>query len=172
MTETKARRAWIAALMTTHGDKLVAFARRRVGSLAKDLVQEAMLRLWQSELVTGAVVTAWLYRVVRNLAIDEARKVRVMGESMAEFGALQHVQPEDRMALQEGARRVLERVATLPPRQQEVVRLKLVDELSYQEIGEVLGLTATNVGFILNAAMKTLRSEVADVVPDFVRRGA
>ncbi len=166
------RRSWFDEVVAAHEHKLVAFARRWVGSMAKDLVQEALLRLWQSELQPGATVTAWLYRVVRNLAIDESRKVRTIGEAAAEFGVWHHVAAEDRMGLEAGARKVLERVATLPPRQQEVVRLKLVDELSYQEIGDVLGLTATNVGFILNAAMKTLRNEVADIVPDFVRRRA
>lgn len=162
----------MAALVKAHGPRLGAFARRWVGSLGNDLVQEALLRLWGSEVATGANATAWLYRVVRNLAIDEARRVRVLGEAAADYGALQHVAAEDRIALAEGTRRVLERMARLAPRQQEVVRLRLVDELSYQEIGDVLGLTATNVGFILHTALSELRAEAADVVPDFVRRGA
>lgn len=168
----RARRVWMEGIVKAHERHLIAWARRWAGAHATDLVQEALLRLWRSDLATGSIATAWLYRVVRNLAVDEARRVRVIGQPMADFGTLNHVVPEDRMALAEGARRVLERLATLPPRQQEVVRLRLVDELSYQEIGEVLGLTATNVGFILHAALSTLRSEAQDIVPDFVRRGA
>jgi RNA polymerase sigma-70 factor (ECF subfamily) len=50
--------------------------------------------------------------------------------------------------------RVVEAMAGLPPRQQEVVRLKFQHGLSYKEIGQVMNLTATNVGFILHTAIK------------------
>lgn len=164
------RQAWLRELVRAHEARLVTYARRWVGGLADDLVQEAFMRLWRSELATGEAAAGWLYRVVRNLAIDEARSVRSSGRSAGDFGALEHVAPEDRLALAEGVRRVLERLATLPPRQQEIVRLRLVDGLSYPEIAETLGLSATNVGFILHTALTALREGAAEVVPDFIRR--
>lgn len=48
----------------------------------------------------------------------------------------------------------------LPPKQQEVLRLKFQANLSYKEISEVTGLTPSNVGVILHTAVKTLRGKM------------
>ena len=45
----------------------------------------------------------------------------------------------------------------LSPNQQEVVRLKFQDELSYKQISSVTGLTVSNVGFLLHTAIRRLR---------------
>ena len=45
----------------------------------------------------------------------------------------------------------------LSPRQQEVLRLRLQAELSYREIADVTGLSVSNVGFHLHAAVRSLR---------------
>ena len=45
----------------------------------------------------------------------------------------------------------------LPDNQQEVVRLKFQNEMTYQEIADVTGLSVTNVGSLLHTALKRLR---------------
>ena len=57
--------------------------------------------------------------------------------------------------------RVVEAIACLPPRQQEIVRLKFQHGMSYKQIADVMKLTPTNVGFILHTAIKTLRDQFA-----------
>ena len=52
-------------------------------------------------------------------------------------------------------------LAGLPDNQQEVVRLKFQDGLSYKEIAGVTGLTVSNVGFLIHTAIHTLRREFA-----------
>ena len=49
----------------------------------------------------------------------------------------------------------------LSPRQQEVLRLRMQAGLSYREIAEVTGLTVSNVGFHLHAAVRNLRDSLA-----------
>ena len=56
--------------------------------------------------------------------------------------------------------RVLELLDTLPENQQEVVRLKFQNGLSYREISEVTQLSVTNVGYLLHTAIKALRSQM------------
>lgn len=46
---------------------------------------------------------------------------------------------------------------TLPVSQQEVIRLKFQNELSYKEISQVTGLSVTNVGYLIHAGLKTIR---------------
>jgi RNA polymerase sigma-70 factor (ECF subfamily) len=49
-------------------------------------------------------------------------------------------------------------IGNVSVRHQEVWVLKYKDDLSYKEIAEVMGLTSTNVGFILHEAMRFLRN--------------
>jgi RNA polymerase sigma-70 factor (ECF subfamily) len=57
---------------------------------------------------------------------------------------------------------VVEAMQSLPPRQQEIVRLKFQHGMSYKQIAEVMKLSATNVGFILHTAIKALRDQLAE----------
>lgn len=49
---------------------------------------------------------------------------------------------------------------TLPKNQREVVRLKFHSQLTYKEIAEITELSVSNVGFILNRAIHTLRDRL------------
>ncbi len=48
-------------------------------------------------------------------------------------------------------------LSRLPERQQELLRLRLQDGLSYKQIAEVTGLSQTNVGYLLHQAVSSLR---------------
>ena len=66
-------------------------------------------------------------------------------------------EPADELAGRDLQDRCQELLSELPEREQEVVRLKFLHELSYKEIAEVTGLTAGNVGYILHHALLKLR---------------
>ena len=55
---------------------------------------------------------------------------------------------------------LLQMVAELSDNQQEVVRLKFQENLSYREIAEVTGLSVSNVGFLLHTAVMKLRERM------------
>lgn len=57
----------------------------------------------------------------------------------------------------DSAEKVFRMLDQLPDNQQEVVRLKFQNDMTYQEIADVTGLTVTNVGFLLHTALKRLR---------------
>ena len=52
-------------------------------------------------------------------------------------------------------------LAGLPANQQEVIRLKVLDGLSYREISGVTGLSVSNVGFLIHQGIKTIREQLA-----------
>ena len=58
------------------------------------------------------------------------------------------------------AGRVQQLIRSLPENQQEVIRLRFQNSLSYKEIADVTGLTVTNVGFLIHRGLKTVRSKV------------
>lgn len=65
--------------------------------------------------------------------------------------------PDQTAETRDSAARVLKFLDQLPGNQQEVIRLKFQNELSYREIAEVTGLTVSNVGFLLHVGIKQLR---------------
>lgn len=52
-------------------------------------------------------------------------------------------------------------LATLPVKQQEVIRLKIHAGLSYREISELTGLSVGNVGFLLSTGLQSVRNRLA-----------
>ncbi len=61
----------------------------------------------------------------------------------------------------EQRRLVADAFGRLTPAQAEMLRLRVVDELSYKEVAEVTGSTVANVGYQLHAAVRKLREEVS-----------
>ena len=96
------------------------------GEGAEDLVQEAYLRLLERTSAGRgpADVRPWLFRVVRNLALDERRRLGrgalPLAGDEAERGA---ADPGDALERREEAGLVLRQVAALPPRERRAVEL-------------------------------------------------
>jgi len=91
-----------------------------------------------------------------------------LGEEVIEVHESEQPMPFDQLQQKEATGFLLQIVATLPPRQQEVIQLKFQNDLSYQQIAEILQTTTNNVGVLLHTALKTLRQRYAQVAGDFI----
>jgi len=164
-------------LRTLAGNHAAELTRYTTGLLggddasARDVVQDAFVRLWRKPPPDGSQLRAWLFAVCRSRAIDLLRR---RGRQVDDDGGLiarsvaESPSPDAALAAGDTAAALFALVDTLPPRHAEVVRLKFRDDLSYAEIADVTGLTATNVGFILHTALKTLRERLSrrpDLLP-------
>ena len=69
--------------------------------------------------------------------------------------------PDEEISRWEGIGLVRLSLGTLDDVSRNVIRLRFVEELSYQEIGEKSGLTVGNVGYLLHHALKKLAGELA-----------
>lgn len=146
---------------------LLGFAHQMVkdDQHAQDVVQEAFLRL-QTRLDEVQQPKAWLYTIVRRLAIDHIRRARkvVPFTRTEDETEVEPVDPEPTPdALTEAEERSgLMRVCIerLNPREQTLVRLKFIENLSYQQISERMNLTVSNVGYSLHHALKSLELEL------------
>ncbi len=105
----------------------------------------------------------WLFTVCRNRALDVLRKEQRMTQLHDEHmhrclspadGPLELAERRDM------ATRVLEMLDDLPANQREVIRLKFQNGFSYQEISRISGHSVTNVGYLIHAGIKTLRSRL------------
>ena len=150
-----------------HGQALFGFVRRLGLSdeQAHDCVQEVLLRLW-SELDRGVTVTdpkGWLFRAVYRVAMDEHRFRRRVAGLVALLGGRASLQKSpvddvDRIA-------VWTEVDRLPARQRQVLYLRYRADLPFDEIAEILGMTASAARSHSTQATATLRRRLSDDVP-------
>ncbi|WP_193213345.1 RNA polymerase sigma factor [Luteolibacter marinus] len=136
---------------------LLRFAHGMVGrrECAEDLVQEAFLRLhahWDEV----ANPKAWLYRSVRNLALNFLRdhKRETLVDQPSEWdAAADHRDPIGRLEAA-GAVRLL--LAELRDDDRALLQLKYHDDLKYDQISAKTGLSVGNVGYKLHHLLKSL----------------
>lgn len=155
---------WVLAALSRHEAALLRYATKLVGSsLAADVVQDTFLALCKAkrEEVEGHVA-AWLFKVCKHRALDLGRKERRL-RSLEEANVEEAPDsgPVNKLERKEAATRVAAALATLPEREREALMLKLDAGLSYKEIAEVMGLSPSNVGFILHNAVKSVQRELS-----------
>jgi RNA polymerase sigma factor (sigma-70 family) len=167
MTSSVSRRLeQIRAAVDTYQSRLIAFAARITGDTdsARDVVQDTYLRLCHRDLEEiGDHLPAWLFRVCRNRVLDVRKKEAPLRplEETPTTPAEDARDPHRALERIDDARRVLAAVAQLPAAQQEVLRLRFQDELTYKEISEITSHSVSNVGFLIHVAIKRLRETLA-----------
>lgn len=130
--------------------------------LARDVVQDTFIKLYEhDELQFQTGLKSWLYTVCRHRAIDRIRKDRRLIALDEEWSPLRIDEsapdPHEAAVQAETKQELSQLISRLPNNQREVIRLKFQADLSYKEISEITGYSVTNVGFILNTALKRLR---------------
>jgi RNA polymerase sigma-70 factor, ECF subfamily len=160
---SRLHRQWVADSFVRYERPLLAYACRMLGgdfSAAQDAVQETFVRLCREDRAKiEARLAAWLFSVCRSRVIDMKRLKGVLPTS-DQATTVVDAEPSPAAALEaiEQSDQMVRLLDELSPRQQEVLRLRLQAQLSYREIAEVTGLSVSNVGFHLHAAVRSLRT--------------
>jgi len=160
--------AALEALLARYWSPLTMFITRMTGSVeaAEDAVQDAFCRLWERRHSWGGEgsVSGLLFRLARNSAISahrhleaEVRAASAAGETLPRHHDVPEM-PNDAL------RAALERaIAALPPRRREVFLLRVVHDLSYKEIGAIMGTSSQTVANQLSHALAFLRGRLSGV---------
>ena len=145
-------RAAFAELVRRHQDAVFRFVLRMVGSRdeALDLTQDAFVRAWQAlpQWQPEAQFRTWLFRIASNAALDALRRRRMvtfepLGETFEV--AAGDPDPEKRLELKQRVAALGASLARLSAEHREILLLREVENLSYGEIGAVLGLSEGTV---------------------------
>ena len=158
-------------LLERYWDPLFRFALRRTGSrdAAADVVQDVFCRLWARRASWRAQgsVRALLFRLTRNSAVSQHRgqhaRLRAL-QNYAELSADRSTSgrvPAEHAELREQLERA---IAALPVRRREVFLLRMMDDLSYEEIARVMGTSKQTVANQLTRALATLRPALAHLL--------
>lgn len=112
---------------------------------AQDAVQDAVLRaLRYFETYRDGDARAWLLAIVRNCCLTRHKKAKVEEANISfvdEIDVVHEGRGTDAAAIEQSERAALKRaMATLPPEFREVIVLREIQELSYREISDVVGV--------------------------------
>ena len=176
--ETEPSGDWdVEAAFVEHEGKLLRYVGHLLGSRgseAEDIVQEAFLRLHTQVHVKRKGdqirnVSVWLFRVAHNLAMDSGRKKtrrrKLKGKVVEK---VQEISEDDQMSVDalgqlaraEACRRAMEQLASLPESQRSVVALKVIEGMTFKQIAQVTGTSASGACMKLRDAMETLSSRL------------
>ena len=122
----------------------------RAHDVADDVAQEAFVRAWRSldRFELGRPFGPWVCRIAANLAVNHVRSPRAREEGLPEGHAETRGADPGPLAavLDAEAKRVLDdAVAGLPAEQRAVFVLRAVEEMSYAEIADALGISPGTV---------------------------
>lgn len=152
--------SWLAA----SGAAVLKIARAYTRSAedCQDLAQEILIQCWSSlpQFQGRATPSTWFYRIALNTALNWRRSDRIRKAHRAPCFELDGISAPGLDVVQSTVQKeMVERLYTaihqLPGTDAALVLLFL-DDLSYREIAEVLGITDSNVGVKLNRAKRAL----------------
>jgi RNA polymerase sigma-70 factor, ECF subfamily len=173
-------------LVTVFSPWMQYVARKHVHSagLAEDIVQETWLAVLR-ELDTfqgRSSLKTWIFQILVNQAKSAGRRdrrviavdplnqcidlPRTSANWPAAGTAASVAQPEDLVIADEAARTILAAVATLPPRDAQIIALRDIEGLSAPEAAEQLGISSGNQRVLLHRARARLRVLLRPCVED------
>lgn len=162
------------SLVRKHQSAVIGTVARMLNNTddAHDIAQQVFIRIWKSapRYEPTAKFTTWLFTITRNLVFNESRRRYRQSEvSMDRQEEESHIQiedeavirPDDAAVQQELEAAVDRAIAALPEKQRLAVVLRRYEDLPYEEIGAILGLTLPAVKSLLFRARTQLKELLA-----------
>ncbi len=163
--------------VSEHADGLKTFATRMLGDslAAEDVSQDAFLALYRHlEQIPPSAYRPWLYRVARNLCLDQLRrrrfKVRLFRDiERDDDNPLVPVDPSggrpDQIAeARESQAQIEAAIEKIPPRFREVFLLCELQGLSYEDASGILGCPVKTISTRLFRARQRFRAALGDEI--------
>jgi len=157
-----------------HQSLVVGTAARMLGSNSdvEDIAQQVFIRVWKSarRYVPRAKFTTWLLKITRNLVFNELRRAKRRAQvplqsdpGTEEIPLKDETNPApDTSLLEEELQRTIEEaIMQLPESQRMALVLRRYEQLSYEQIAEVLDLSVPAVKSVLFRARTELRSRLS-----------
>lgn len=161
-------------LVERHQNAVIGTVAKMLGnaSEAEDIAQQVFLRIWRNakRYRPDAKFTTYLYTITRNLVFNEtrrkSRKKEVSSDEREEnsnqlIEASPDRQPDAELLQAELQTAVDAAIASLPEAQRMAVVLRRYEQLSYEEIADVLNLSVSAVKSLLFRARTSLREALS-----------
>lgn len=124
----------------------------------QDLFQEIVLQLWRSydSFKGNSKISTWMYRVALNTAITLFRK-KTKSPLTSELDEVHFEYEQEQDDEKQAQISLLYKVIKLLPNVERAIVMMYLDDVSYKEIAETLGITEVNARVKMNRLKKTLK---------------
>lgn len=148
----------ISRIIEENLDYLVRFAYYRLGNRdeAQDLVYDAVLKLLERDTndIKPESIRLYLFRIVYNLCQDYSRTRK---QEIVPIGDLDVVDKAEEVLDLEDADRINAILYSLPPRESDIIRMNVIDGLSFVEISGILSIPQSTAKSRYKSGMDKLR---------------
>lgn len=155
-------RQMLGEVIETNLNYLVRFATLRIGSKAEaeDVVHEAIRKILEIDIskIKRDSIRMYLFRIVYNLCKDfyiTEHNIRPLSDADDE---IPDTSKDDDLDFEE-IERLDSLLDNLPQREAEVVRMNVMDELSFVEISQILSIPASTVKSRFKSGMEKIRNQ-------------
>jgi RNA polymerase sigma-70 factor (ECF subfamily) len=141
---------------------------------AEDVLQEVFVSVWRSRKTFNpkkGKLTTWIYRITVNQCLSRRRRRKLALLSLEEKNIdLPDIkpseQPEEVLVTRLEYERLVKAMNALDGRHRSVLVLRYFNELSYDEIAQVIGVPLGTVKSRINQALKSLRARMSIQQPE------
>ena len=139
---------------------------------AEEIVQDCLVWVWESR-ETGFLIESpvqYFFRMVYHRALDRiaSHEVKQRAENVFFQKMQKRLEETDYYQMEELTRLVREAIRALPPFYREVFKMHRFQEMTYQEIGDALGISPKTVAYRIQQALKLLRTGLKDYLFNIV----
>lgn len=140
----------------------VAFYILESGADAEDAVQDLYLKLWDAgdALDTIRAPKAYCISLLRNICIDRLRRYRPEGEEKIPQQAADDSLQDERISERQKIEAAIKQMSSLSDSERIVLKLKVFDDLSYEEIQKRTGLSQLSMRVHLSNARRKIRKAI------------
>lgn len=142
---------------------------------AMDVSQEVFIKIYESiDRFRGeSKITTWLYRIAVNKSLNylrsQKKQKRFSSIDLLFKSDSKNYEPKDSelipgedIELEENKKALYSALRKLPEKQNIAITLNNFEDLSYKEISEVMKITTTEVGVLINRGKKKLKKIIID----------
>jgi RNA polymerase sigma factor (sigma-70 family) len=153
-------------IVRRYGFPLRRYAAAIVGGRSEDVTQDAFSKALLALRRDDAEIELrpWLYRIVRNTALNELRDSPPASEVLAEALAGGR-NPAEELERREDLAELIRKLQTLPESQRAAIVMRELEGLSHEEIAAALGLSRGAVRQTIHRARVTLRDGLGMLLP-------
>lgn len=165
-------------LVNLYKDKIFNLSYRMLGNTheAEDISQDTFLKVFTNieKYDEQYKFSTWIYRIATNLCIDRIRKKKAdfsldnnwnEEDGMDWYSRLsnENMTPEEEVIINERDQKIQKAILELPPKYRVIMNLRYMEELSIQEISDVVNLSISTVKTRLHRGREHLRKELLEI---------
>ena len=134
---------------------------------AHDVVQECLIKIWKNRMKISEIknIDSWVMRITRNQCYDWVKVNRFSLQtdkdiSRDDIVQREPVETDESIVINDQLNWLKQILESLSPKQKEIYHLREVEELTYQDIAEILSLTLSDVKVTMLRTREKIRKTI------------